>query len=108
MVEREEIVKYLLDSGLIEECIYYQTIRCNDEYLKEELVQECWLWVCEYDIEKLSDAYENGHLNALITAWIQRQWFSNRSAFHYTYRKKDRVTDEITRETLQIPAETEG
>lgn len=103
MAGRDEIIKNLLDTSLIEQCVHYQTIRCNDEYLKEELVQELWVWALTYDLEKLSDAYENGHLNALVTRVIQSQWFSNRSAFHYTYRKKDRKTDEITKEVLQIP-----
>lgn len=105
MADRDEIVQYLLKEHLIEDCVHYQTIRCNDDYLKQELTQEAWLWVMGYDIEKLSDAYENGHLNALVTRYLQNQWFSNRSAFHYTYRKKDRITDEITAETLQIPSE---
>lgn len=108
MVERDEITRHLLETGLVEECIHYQLIRCNDAYLKEEMTQETWLWLLGYDLGKLSDAYENGHLNALITRFIQNQWFSNRSAFHYTYRKKDRITDEITAEALQIPDTTEG
>ena len=106
MVDRKEILDYLVKTQLIEKCVHYQTIRCNDQYLKEELVQELYLWACTYDLEKLSDAYENNHLNALCTRVIQSQWFSNRSAFHYTYRKKDRKTDEITKEVLQIPDET--
>lgn len=108
MAQRDEIVKHLLDTGLIEECVKYQTIRSNDVYLKEELTQECWLWVLGYDLEKLSDAYENGHLNALVTRYLQNQWFSDHSDFHNRYRKRQKLEDEITLEALQIPVPPEG
>ncbi len=108
MVDRDEIVQYLLKEHLIEDCVHYQTIRCNDQYLKEELVQELWVWALTYDLEKLSDAYENNHLNALVTRVVQSQWFSDHSDFHNRYRKKQRIEDEITSEALQIPVQTEG
>ena len=46
-----------------------------------------WLWLLTYDIEKLSDAYENKHLNALITRFLQNQLFSKNSDFFYRYRR---------------------
>lgn len=55
MTPREEIIKYLLESGLVDRCVKYQTKKA-DPYLKEELTQELWLWLLEYDISKLSDA----------------------------------------------------
>lgn len=93
----------MLDTGLIEDCVRFQTVRCNDAYLREELVQEIWLWVLTYDEAKLSDAYDNGHLNALVTKTVQNQWYSNHSDFHKRYRRLDRISDEITDEALQVP-----
>ena len=105
MVTREEIIDEIIKQGLVETCVKYQTIRCNDQYLKEELIQNIWVILLEAPLEVLEDAYLNRHLNAYITGIVTRQWFSSRSAFHYTYRKKDRITDEITKEVLQIPDE---
>ena len=62
--------------------------------------QEMWLWLLTYDEAKLSDAYENKHLNALITRYLQNQLFSKNSEFYYRYR---RVSE--SRQT-QVPIET--
>ena len=95
MTPREEIIKYLLDSGLVDRCVKYQTKKA-DPYLKEELTQELWLWLFEYDISKLSDAYENKHMNALITRWLQNQFHSKNSPFYKRYRKWQAIEEDIT------------
>lgn len=101
--EREEIVQYLLESGLLERCVGYQTNKCRNVYLKEELLQEAWLWVMTYDLDKLKDAYANKHLNALITRYLKNQFFSKTSPFYKSHRKFDLMTDEIGKDELEIP-----
>lgn len=95
MVPREEIIQYLLKSGLVDKCVKYQT-KGADPYLREELTQELWLWIFEYDITKLSDAYENRHINALITRWLQNQFHSKNSPFYKRYRKWQALEEDIT------------
>lgn len=93
-VERDKIIKFIMDSRLVEECIKYQTIKAPKYYV-EELTQECWLWLLTYDIEKLNDAYENKHLNALITRWLQNQFYSKTSPFYKRYVRWDNAEVEL-------------
>ena len=67
------------------------------------MCQEVFLWLCQYDIEKLSNAYYNRHLNALCTRFIQNQWFSKTSPFYKAFKKFDMNSDEITERELNIP-----
>lgn len=93
---RDTIIKYIMDANLVEECVKYQTIKAPKYYI-EELTQELWLWLLTYDIEKLSDAYLNNHLNALITRWLQNQYLSKSSPFYKRYKKYDINSMELWR-----------
>lgn len=101
--ERQEIVDWLLNTGLVEKCVAYQTNKCKNNYLKEEMLQETWLWLLTYDIGKLKDAYDNKHLNALLTRFIQNQFHSKTSYFYKYQRRFDLSTDEIGEREMQIP-----
>lgn len=101
--ERKEIIDNLVESGLVERCVGYQTNKCKDNYLKEELTQEVWLWLCTYDLAKLSDAYRNRHMNALITRFICNQFHSKNSPFFKNQRKFDLLTEEIGADQMNIP-----
>lgn len=101
--KRKEIVDYLQDTGLVERCVRYQTNKSSNRELKNDLTQECWLWLLTYDLDKLTDAYDNGHINALITKWIRNQWHSRTSPFFKEFRKFDLSSDELTQKELDIP-----
>ena len=100
MTPRNDIIKHLIDTGLAARCVSYQARFEKSPYLREEILQEMWLWLLTYDEAKLSDAYENGHLNALLTRYLQNQLRSKNSEFYYRYRK---ISEE--RQT-QVPIET--
>lgn len=100
---RKAIIEELMETGLAERCLVYQTKGCKMDYWVEELRQEMWLWLMTYDIDKLRDAWENGHLNALITRYLCNQFNSKTSPFYKTYKKYDGSTDEITDRELSIP-----
>lgn len=102
MTERKDIIAWLISDGLVDRCVSYQT-HGADTYLKEELKQELWLWLLTYDIDKLSDAFENKHINALITRWIYIQYCCKNSPFHKVYRKRQALEDEITEKEERIP-----
>ena len=93
--DRQEIVDWLLQDGLVERCVAYQTNKAKNAYLKEEMLQETWLWILTYDLDKLKNAYDNKHMNALLTRYIRNQWFSKTSPFYKTFRKFDLLTDEL-------------
>ena len=100
---RKKIVDEIVSRRLVETCVQYRLNKCRDNYLKEELTQECYLWLLTYDIGKLEDAYMNNHLSALITAYIIRQWFSRTSDFYKRYKRLDALCDEITERELNLP-----
>lgn len=100
---RDEIVRYIIDKGLVETCVRYRLNKCRDAEMKKEMVQETYLWLMEYDIAKLRDAWVNKHLSALITRFILNQYFSKTSAFYRTFKKFDLTTEEIGADTLNIP-----
>lgn len=103
MTERDEILKYIIDTGLADTCLQYQLRDCKNPYWREEMRSELWLWLCEYDIEKLADAYEKKHLNALITRYLQNQWKSRTSPFYKRYKKYSADMREITESEERIP-----
>lgn len=94
MVSRDEIIKHIMDTRLVEECVRYQTIKAPKYYV-EELTQELWLWLLTYDLDKLTNAYLNKHLNALITRWLQNQFYSKSSPFYKRYKKYDENSVEL-------------
>ena len=75
-ISRDEIIRYLEKSKLIETCVQYRLNRCKDKEMLKEMVQETWVWALTYDLDKMVDAYLNGHLSALITRFICNQYFS--------------------------------
>lgn len=100
---RTEILNKIIKERLVETCVQYRLNRCKSSYLKEELTQECYSWLCTYDIAKLTDAYENKHLSALITRYLINQFFSKTSDFYKRYKRWDERTDEITDRERAIP-----
>lgn len=89
MLHRQDVILDILKKGLVRRCIDYQT-HGIDPYLKEELEQECWLFLLTWDWEKLRDTYLNKHVNRLITVWINRNYRSRTSPFHNRYRKRQK------------------
>lgn len=101
--KRKEIIDFIIKTKLVETCVRYNTNKTSNHSIKEDLEQEAYLWLCEYDLDKLNNAYENKHLNALITRFVQNQWFSKTSPFYKKFKKFDLNSDEITQKELNIP-----
>ena len=97
-----EIVDELLESKLIDDCIYYQfaklyTIpgeRWKKQY-EQDFYQDLIVILLSYDNEKLNDAREHKHMNALLTRIIQNNIFSKSSKFYHNYLRFDLTTDEL-------------
>lgn len=88
----EEILKEMLDTDLLAECINYQLkyLGEGDSWKREfskDLFQDLCLVIMRYDNDKLNDAYWKGHSNALITAILKRQLISDSSDFYRKYIK---------------------
>ncbi len=101
---RKDVTDYLLKSKLIETCVNYQAKAGTPYYNnKPDIIQDAWLWIMTYDEEKLLDAFNNNHGNALISHYLRNQLFSTQSQYYAKYHRFENRTTEITTETLNLP-----
>lgn len=63
-----------------------KNIGVSPKYMND-LVQEIYLILLEYNQTKLQKIYDNGQLNFFLTRIIKNQWCSNTSPFYKKYRK---------------------
>lgn len=97
MLTNKEIVDQNLE--LIKTCIDCQFSSVKDDYtkqFKEDLFQDLIITLYEYDNDKLNNAYEGNHLNALISAIIVKSVWSKSSQFYRRYKKFGMISDEIS------------
>ncbi len=74
---------------------------------RKDAMQEVYLWLCTYDLDKLQDAYSKGLLNALVTRVIRNWWCTTKSVFTYKYRKYVPIPEEEFHLPPEQPAEPE-
>lgn len=60
----------------------------------DDLVQEIYLILLEYNQEKLQSIYDKGQLNFFLTRIIKNQYFSKTSPFFKKYRKYYDMVDD--------------
>lgn len=101
LTNREIVDMYL---PLLKECMDYQFTGRDTTY-KDDLMNDIVIELLQYDNDKLNDAHENKHMNALLTRWIQNNVRSSTSWFYRRYMRWDERTQEITRKEKQIPDE---
>lgn len=93
-MDRDEIIKSIDESGLLITCVDYQLKKQPQHYAnRDDIIQDAWLWLLTYDLEKLWDAYKNKHLNAMITRYLQNQIFSKTSDYWRRYIRFDTITE---------------
>lgn len=94
--KRNTILEYCRTTKLLETCHSHQCRKFSiHEPDKSDLLQDLYVWLLTYDINKLWDAYQNKHLNALITAVLQRNLYSTTSPFYRTYRKLQNQSNDV-------------
>lgn len=74
---------------------------------RKDAMQEVYLWMMTYDLEKLQDAYSKGLLIALITRVIRNWWCTKKSVFTYKYRKYVPIPEEEFHLPPEQPVEPE-
>ena len=92
LLPNDIILEEVLKSGLLNDCVNYQFIKlCKTDpekkEFKEDMLQDLYLILYNYDNEKLNNAYRNKHMNALITRILINQLWSKSSAFYNRYIK---------------------
>lgn len=90
---REEIISAVIKEGRVKKTVDHWMHYATWE-TRKDAVQEVYLWLCTYDLDKLQDAYSKGLLNALITRVIRNWWCTRKSVFTYKYRKYVPIPEE--------------
>ena len=87
---------------LIRTCVSYQFKNKPKEFL-EDYFHDLIVELLEYDNEKMNNAENEGHFNALVTKFIRNSVYSKTSKFYRRYVRWDRQTDEISEREKRIP-----
>lgn len=95
-MNRDTIIQHILDTGLLTTCVDYQLKKQPQHYVnRDDILSDAWLWLLTYDIEKLTNAYLNNHLNAIITRYLQNQIFSKTSDYFRKYVKFNTLSEDL-------------
>ena len=95
-MDNAEILEYYMndDNGgnLVKKCVDFQFEKLGRKeawkmQYKEDFYHDLIVYLLTYNNEKLNNAHENGHMNALITRMICNQIFSSSSKFYLQYLK---------------------
>ena len=105
MLSNSEIVQIYLDNRLIKTCVECQFSKLKDRQYEDDFFQDLVLILLEYDNEKLNNAHNNNHINALITRIIINNIYSVTSKYYKNYIKFNSNSDEITKEVINISDE---
>lgn len=97
ILTNNQIVTIYINNNLIKECVDNQFFKFNKKY-KEDYYQDLIVTLLLYDNEKLNNAHQNNHFNALITRIIQNNINSNTSEYYRKYIKYDEGKTKITKE----------
>ena len=84
MCNKNDIIEEIARNKLIEELIKNMGIKAND---KDDLLQEIYLVLLEYEEDKIIKLYNNNQLKFFIVRIIQNQYFSKNSPFYTKYKK---------------------
>lgn len=92
----EDIIK----SRMVEELIDAYGV---PKTFRDDLVQEIYLILLQYDQQKLNEIKEKNQLRFFIARIIRNQWFSDTSPFFKQYRKYYKYKDD----NYERPEDTE-
>lgn len=95
------IVEKLARNRVVEDMI--KNMNIND--YPDDLAQEIYLILLEYDKEKIEEMYNKNQINFFISRIITNQAFSKNSPFYLNYKKWDFNKEELD---FDNDADTEG
>ena len=87
----EQIAKGRMVESMVEN-IAHQAL--NDDL--SDLCQMIYVLLLEYDEDKLRDLWEHNQIRFFLAKIIVNQYRSNTSLFHYTFRKYQEKSKDIT------------
>ena len=84
-MKREQIIEELARHRVVENLVRI-ICKVSATYL-DDLSQMIYIYLLEYDEEKIITLYEEGSLRFFLVRIIKNQWYSHTSPFHYTYSR---------------------
>lgn len=89
-MDRKDIINEIYHSNLLNELFKNMGIKQNDF---EDLMQEIFIILLEYDEEKINKMYELKQLKWFIIKLIKNQYFSANSPYYKKYKKYYQLID---------------
>lgn len=110
MLTNSEIVDIYIKNGLLWKCVVMQFLKLRDMYktqYREDMYHDLILILLNYSPEKLNNAHENHHMNALVTRMLLNNLWSNTSKFYKTYIKTPQGV-KVNIDDLQMEEDYDG
>lgn len=98
IVDNLSIVNKYINNGLIQQCVDCQFAKLKDKsklQYKDDMFQDLVVTLLEYDNDRINDAENNNHMNALITKILINNLYSTTSKFYKDYLKFSTRTEEL-------------
>jgi hypothetical protein len=86
-----DVIEELYSNGVVREIIDNIGVRSD---AADDLEQEIYMILLEYDQDKIMGMYEKGQLKFFIVRIVNNQWFSKTSPFYKKYKKYYSLIDE--------------
>lgn len=102
MCNKNDIIEEIARNKLIEELIKNMGIKDND---KDDLLQEIYMILLEYEEDKIVKLYNNNQLKFFIVRIIQNQYFSKNSPYYMKYKRYYKLVDENKKINTEIEDE---
>lgn len=94
MVERkQEIITELSRERVVEELV--SNITKKNSFEINDLIQDIYLFLLDYDDDKIVELYEKKQLKYFIVRMIYNNYFSVNSRYYYKYKKFINNTTQI-------------
>lgn len=94
-----KIINEVYEKGTVREIITNMKVNLLDA---DDLEQEIYLILLEYDKERIIEMYNKNQLKYFIIGVIQRQYNSKTSPFYKKYKKYYTLVDENIINTMEI------
>lgn len=89
-MDRKDIINEIYHSNLLDELFNNMGVKQND---MDDLKQEIFIILLEYDEEKINKMYELKQLKWFIIKLIKNQYFSANSPYYKKYKKYYQLID---------------
>lgn len=90
---KNDPVLTIINQNLVEELVSAYSV--NSQY-KDDLIQEIYLILLEYDKDKLQKLINDKQIKFFIARIIRNQWFSKTSTFFKQFKKYNSLKDSNT------------